>query len=103
MMKLYMVYRLDRDDGRAAAIREATRPAHRAYMDQFAARVRLGGPVLDAAGNACGGLMLIEAEDEASVRAMVADDPFELAGMSARIDIHPFRWQTQRPADLPPL
>lgn len=38
MMKLYMVYRLDRDDGRAAAIREATRPAHRAYMDQFAPR-----------------------------------------------------------------
>ena len=49
MMTLYMVYRIDRDDGRAAAIREATRPAHRAYMDQFAARVRLGGPVLDAA------------------------------------------------------
>lgn len=102
-MNLYMVYRVDRDDGQADAIRAATRPAHRAYMDRFAARVRLGGPVLDAGGQGCGGLMLVEAENEQAVRDMVANDPFELAGLSARIDIHPFRWQTNRPADLPPL
>lgn len=102
-MNLYMVYRIDRDDGQAAAIRAATRPAHRAYMDRFAARVRLGGPILDADGQGCGGLMLIEAESEQAVREMVANDPFELAGLSSRIDIHPFRWQTNRPADLPPL
>lgn len=102
-MNLYMVYRVDRDDGQAEAIRAATRPAHRAYMDRFAARVRLGGPILDAAGQGRGGLMLVEAESEQAVREMVANDPFELAGLSARIDIHPFRWQTKRPADLPPL
>ena len=90
-------------DGQAAAIRAATRPAHRAYMDRYAARVRLGGPVLDASGQSCGGLMLIEAESEEAVREIVRNDPFELAGLSARIDIHPFRWQTHRPADLPPL
>ncbi|WBY00242.1 YciI family protein [Ramlibacter tataouinensis] len=102
-MNLYMVYRVDRDDGQAAAIRAATRPAHRAYMDQFATRVRLGGPILDAGGQGCGGLMLIEAESEEAVREMVRNDPFEQAGLSARIDIYPFRWQTNRPADLPPL
>ena len=102
-MNLYMVYRVDRADGQADAIRAATRPAHRAYMDRFAARVRLGGPILGAEGQGCGGLMLVEAESEQAVRDMVANDPFELAGLSARIDIHPFRWQTNRPADLPPL
>jgi len=102
-MNLYMVYRVDRDDGQAAAIRAATRPAHRAYMDQFASRVHLGGPILDADGQGRGGLMLIEAESEEAVRALVANDPFEIAGLSARIDIYPFRWQTNRPADLPPL
>lgn len=102
-MNMYMVYRLDRDDGRADAIREAVRPAHRAYMDRFADRVRLGGPVLDANGRACGGLMLIEAESEEAVRHIVADDPFEQSGLSARIEIRAFRWQTRRPADLPPL
>ena len=103
MMNLYMVYRLDRSDGQAEAIRTTTRPAHRNYMEQFAQRVRLGGPVLDAQGQACGGLMVIEADDEGAVRAMVAADPFEIAGLSAHIEIHPFRWQTKRPADLPPL
>ena len=102
-MNLYLVYRTDRDDGRAEAIRAETRPLHRQYMDQFASRVRLGGPVLDAQGQSCGGLMLIEAETEEEVRAIVAADPFEQAGLSSRIDIHPFRWQTRRPADMPPL
>jgi hypothetical protein len=34
---------------------------------------------------------------------MVAADPFELAGLSERVDVRAFRWQTNRPADLPPL
>jgi uncharacterized protein YciI len=102
-MNLYVIYRLDRGDGQAAAIRAATRPAHRAYMERLQSRVRLGGPVLDAQGNGCGGLMLIEAESLAAAQEVVRNDPFELAGLSARIDIHPFRWQTKRPADLPPL
>lgn len=102
-MELFVVYRLDRTDGQAAAIRAATRPAHRAYMDRFQDRVRLGGPVLDAQGNGCGGLMVIEAESIEAVRDMVRKDPFEVAGLSDRIDIYPFRWQTRRPVDLPPL
>lgn len=102
-MNLYVVYRVDRTDGKAAEIRQSTRPLHREYMDKFANRVRLGGPILDAQGNGCGGMMLIEADSEEDVRTMVRDDPFELAGLSARIDIYPFRWQTNRPADLPPL
>ena len=103
MSTLFVVWRTDRTDGRAAEIRAATRPAHRAYMQAFAARVRMGGPLLDVTGEGCGGLMLIEADSEAEVREIVRNDPFELAGLSARIEIHPFRWQTNRPADLPPL
>lgn len=102
-MNLYLVYRLDRRDGQAAVIRASTRPLHQAYMKQFGPRVRAGGPVLAADGNACGGLLLIEADSEEDVRALVRDDPFEQAGLSERIDIYPFRWQTNRPADLPPL
>lgn len=102
-MKLYMVYRSDRTDGEADRIRTRIRPAHREYMDQFKDRVRLGGPVLDSEGKACGGLMVIEAESQDEVRRMVDADPFEQAGLSARIEILPFRWQTRRPADLPPL
>ena len=100
---LFMIYRLDRRDGKAADIRAATRPLHQAYMKQFASRARLGGPVLGPDGAPCGGLMLIEAESEEEVRAMLREDPFEQAQLSERIDVYPFRWQTNRPADLPPL
>ena len=103
MSNLYMVYRLDRRDGKAAEIRAATRPQHQAYMKQFAGRARLGGPVLGADGQPCGGLMLIEAGSETEVREILREDPFEKAGLSERIDVYPFRWQTNRPADLPPL
>lgn len=102
-MTLFSVYRIDRSDGLAAQIRAETRPAHRDYMMRFADRVRLGGPLLDAAGEGCGGLMVIEAEDEAEVQEILRNDPFEIAGLSERIEIFPFRWQTSRPADLPPL
>jgi uncharacterized protein len=102
-MTLFAVYRLDRTDGRAETIRAETRPAHRAFMEQFASRVRCGGPLLDSDGQARGGLMLIEAESEIEVREILRNDPFEQARLSDRIDIHPFRWQTNRPADMPPL
>lgn len=102
-MSHFIVYRLDREDGKAEAIRAATRPAHREYMSQFGGRVVIGGPILDDEGNACGGMMVIDAEDQAEVERLVAADPFEIAGLSATIHITPFRWQTNRPAHLPPL
>lgn len=102
-MTHYCVFRLDRTDGRAAAIRAETRPAHLAYMKALGPRVLLGGPLLADDGTSCGGMMVIEAETEAEVRAILAADPFEVAGLSATIEIAPFRWQTNRPAHLPPL
>lgn len=102
-MTHFCVFRLDRTDGEAAAIRAATRPAHLAFMKGYGDRVLIGGPLLDADGAARGGMMVIEAESEEEVRAMLALDPFEQAGLSATIEIAPFRWQTNRPAHLPPL
>lgn len=102
-MAHFIVYRLDREDGKAAGIRATTRPAHRDYMSAFGPRVLIGGPILDEDGNARGGMMVIEAESRDEVERIVAADPFEQAGLSATIHIAPFRWQTSRPAHLPPL
>lgn len=102
-MTHFIVYRLDRQDGKAEEIRTQTRPAHREYMGQFSSRVLIGGPILDDEGNAFGGMMVIEAENREEVERIVAADPFEVAGLSATIQIAPFRWQTNRPSHLPPL
>lgn len=102
-MTHFCVFRLDRTDGQAAAIRKETLAAHRDYMASFGERVLLGGPVLNEDGTSRGGLMVIEAENEDEVRAILASDPFEIAGLSTTIHVYPFRWQTNRPAHLPPL
>ncbi|HQY44982.1 MAG TPA: YciI family protein, partial [Paracoccaceae bacterium] len=88
-MTHYCVFRLDRTDGKAAEIRAATRPDHLAFMKGFAARVLIGGPLLDADGNARGGMMVIEAESEAEVREILARDQFEVAGLSGTIEVSP--------------
>ena len=42
---LFIVYRLDRDDG-AQEIRAKTRPLHLEYMKSFSGLVKAGGPIL---------------------------------------------------------
>jgi uncharacterized protein len=70
-------------------------------MSMFGRRVRCGGPLLNTSGQPCGGLMLIEAESEQEVQNILRNDPFEQAALSGRIEVHPFRWQTNPPADMP--
>lgn len=97
---LFVVYRLDRDDG-AQAIREKTRPLHLEYMKSYSGLVKAGGPILSDDGvTAIGGLMIIEAESRRFVEEMVANDPFELANLSKSIAISQWRWQTNRPKEL---
>ncbi len=77
-MNLYMVYRLDRDDGQAAAIRAATRARPIAPTWTSSPRAcAWAAPFSMREGQGCGGLMLIEAESEEAVREMVRNDPFE--------------------------
>lgn len=99
-MPLFVVYRLDRCDGLAGEIRAEARPSHREYIGRFKEKVRLGGPLLSPAGEPCGGVMVVEADNHDQVVKIVNEDPFEKAGLSARIEIHPFRWQTNPPDDL---
>lgn len=102
-MQQFVVYRLDRTDGKAEEIRATTRPLHIEYMKTFRDCVHMGGPLLDEKGHPVGGVMVIDAETREDVDLMVANDPFELAGLSSVINIHEMRWQTNRPAALPPL
>jgi uncharacterized protein len=97
---LFVVYRLDRDDG-AQEIRAKTRPLHLEYMKKYSGMVKAGGPILADDGiTAIGGLMIIDAESRKFVEDMVANDPFELAHLSKTILINPWRWQTNRPKEL---
>lgn len=72
-------------------LRLATRPAHIEHLKAEAGRILLGGPVLDAAGNPCGSLLVVEAADRAEAEAFAAADPYAKAGLFESVAIRPYR------------
>ena len=81
---------MDKPDG--LAVRMAAREAHLAYVRALPTGfLMLAGPFLSAAGEMCGSLFLIEAADEAAVRAFHAADPDAKAGLFERVELRPWR------------
>jgi uncharacterized protein YciI len=70
--------------------RIATRPAHVDYLKARMDQVRLAGPRLDAEGNMCGSMFVIEAEDLAAAKAFSAEDPYTKADLFAAVEISAF-------------
>lgn len=75
----------------ALELRLATRPAHLEHLKAQQSRILLGGPVLDAAGNPCGSLLVVEAADRAAAEAFAAADPYAKAGLFESTVIRPYR------------
>ncbi len=69
-----------------ADVRDAVRPAHRAYLAGLAATglLRGSGPYV---GGAPGALLVFSAPDEDALQALLADDPFHLEGLIAATEV----------------
>jgi uncharacterized protein len=90
----FVIHCLDKPD--AIALRLATRERHLAYVREREAdgtiRVLLAGPLLDRDGETMrGSLLLVEAESLVAAEQFATEDPYRLAGLFARVDVHPFR------------
>lgn len=90
---------LCRDKPDSLALRKQTRPAHLDYFKSYGNKLILGGPMLDAAGDPKGSMMVIEAEDEAAARELSANDPYTKAGLFAEVNIIPFNTVIVNPPD----
>ncbi|QGQ19223.1 hypothetical protein GC089_08275 [Cellulomonas sp. JZ18] len=68
-------------------VRDAVRPEHRGWLAELADRgVLLGsGPFADEAEP--GALLVFRADDEASLRGLLADDPFAREGLVAVTEV----------------
>lgn len=75
----------------ALELRMATRPAHLEHLKAHQDALMLVGPVLDAAGQPCGSLLVVEAPDRAAAEAFAAADPYARAGLFEGVIIRPFR------------
>lgn len=74
----------------ALPIRVANREAHLAYLKSLNLH-RYGGPLLDENREACGSLIVIEADDLAAARAFAAGDPYAKAGLFQQVEIRGLR------------
>ena len=89
MMALFVLTCLDKPG--SLDLRMATREQHLAWIKTRPGELKLGGPLLDAAGDMAGSLMIVEATDLAAAKAFNAADPYTQAGLWQSVDVRPFR------------
>ena len=110
-MTYFAVWATDRPGMLDARLR--VREAHRVRLRDphgHAVRVVAGGPTLDSEGPETptlggtaadppmnGSLLVIEADDIEAVRRFVAEDPYQLAGVYASVEVRPWHWTLGRP------
>ena len=90
-MPLYVF--IGHDGPRGPELRKQHRPAHLAGLEPLEAegRIRHAGPLLDAAGQPAGSLILFEAESLDAARALAARDPYVVEGVFERHEVHETR------------
>jgi len=85
-VSLFVFHGVDRVGG--AGLRTATRQAHADH--QHTRGNPVGGPLLDADGAPCGTMIVFEAANLAAAEAIIAADPYILAGLFASATVHEF-------------
>lgn len=95
-MRWYAI--LGHDAEGAGSARASARPAHLARLQWLVeeGRLKIAGPlprfdgVPPAEGGVSGSLIVAAFDDLSTAQAWAAADPYALAGVYARIDVHPF-------------
>jgi uncharacterized protein YciI len=86
---IYILRLLDKPG--AAALRDAVRPVHKAYLGLVADRIAFAGPLVADDGVAMvGSLLAIDFDSRESAMAWLADEPFTRAGLYAGVEVHAF-------------
>lgn len=88
-MTIFAIHCLDKPA--SLELRLANREAHLAYAGSFKAHIKLGGPLLNEAGEMAGSMLIMEFDDIAQARAFSANDPYVKAGLFQRVDITAFK------------
>jgi len=98
---LYIIYQEDRPDG--AAIRNATRDEHFAYLAKHEDKLVLGGALLgdDDKGTRVGSVLIVNVPDRAAAEAFSENEPFRKAGLFSSVKITRMRRGQWNPAAAP--
>ncbi|MEP5155155.1 YciI family protein [Planktotalea sp.] len=74
-----------KDKEGALQTRKDNREAHVAYLKETG--VSQAGPFLDANGDMCGSLIVLDVEDMAAAEAWAANDPYAKAGLFQSVEL----------------
>ena len=70
-------------------VRKANRDAHIAYLKSTGV-VSQAGPFLDAAGNMCGSLIILDVDTLKEAENLAAQDPYAQAGLFSSVTLRPW-------------
>jgi uncharacterized protein len=78
-------------------LRLSVRPDHLKYLESLGTALKAAGPFTNDEGQPTGSLVVIEAADRATAKAMADADPYAKAGLFAAVDIRPWKWLIKNP------
>jgi hypothetical protein len=78
-------------------LRLSVRPDHVKYLESLGSKLKLAGPFTTDDGSPIGSLVVIEAADRASAKAMAENDPYARAGLFASVEIKAWKWTLKNP------
>jgi uncharacterized protein len=95
---LYAVICTDKPN--SLVLRQAVRPEHVAYLESLGGTLVLAGPFLEPVNETMNGsLIVVEAPSLEAAGKIAASDPFAKAGLFASVEIRPWVWTINNPAD----
>ena len=85
------------DKPQGLELRMSVRPDHLKYLESLGAGLKAAGPFTDDAGQPIGSLVIIEAADRTTAKAMADADPYAKAGLFASVEIRAWKWLIKNP------
>ena len=76
------------DPNLGSDVRRRHMPAHLAFLERNAARIKAAGPLRGPSGDPAGGLWVVEADSAEAVDALVREDPFWVTGLRRSVRVH---------------
>ena len=96
---IFVIYCKDKPD--SLQLRMDTRPTHVDYLTSLntAGTLKFAGPLLGEDGKPFGSMIAVEAADKAAAEALAKNDPYAKAGLFASVEINPWTWTFNNPAN----
>jgi len=90
-----------KDKPESLQVRLDTRPEHVAFLTELneAGTLKFAGPFLDGEGKPNGSLVVVEAADAGAAAAISAADPYAKAGLFESVEVRPWTWTFNNPAN----